>query len=286
MEPTPRRTARTRLALWLVRIAATLYIGASAWLYLRQDSLLFERHTLTPAAATAISARHPDVESVELAVDKGVTLRGWMAHGSGGRRAPLIIYFGGNGEEVSWMLDRHDRFPDWSLLLINYRGYGCSDGTPAERVLLADALKIHDAFASRDDVDPDRIVAMGRSLGTGVAVHLAAARRLAGVVLITPYDSMVAVAQMRYPLVPVDLLLRHRFDSIALAPRIHTPMLALVAANDEVIPPTQARALQAAWGGPSTWRLFAGANHGSISRAPGFWPAIAEFLASLTRPRG
>jgi hypothetical protein len=266
----------------LVRIAATVYIGVVALLYLRQDAELFERQMLTPEEASAISARHPRAEEVRIAVDDGVTLHGWFAPGRTAGAAPLIIYFGGNAEEVSWMLDRHDRMPDWSLLLVNYRGYGRSEGTPAEATLLADAVRIHDEFAARADVDRNRIVAMGRSLGTGVAVHLAAARRLSGVVLITPYDSMVAVAQMRYPLIPVDLLLRHRFDSIALAPRIHAPMLSLVAANDEVIPSTQARALQSAWGGPTTWRLFPDTDHGNISRSPAFWQAISEFLATLS----
>jgi pimeloyl-ACP methyl ester carboxylesterase len=93
-------------------------------------------------------------------------------------------------------------------------------------------------------------VVIGRSLGSGVAVHVAAERKPAGVVLVTPFDSLRAVAQGIYPFVPVSLLLRHPFDSLALAPSIAAPMLALVATQDRVIAPAHARRLFEAWRGP------------------------------------
>jgi uncharacterized protein len=265
----------------MFRFAAYVYIGVSAWLYVFQDQLLFRRMPLAAAEAAQIARSHPEAEAVSINVDPGVTLRGWLVPGAGASPHPLLIYFGGNEDEVSWMLDKHAQFPGWSLLLVNYRGYGLSNGEPSEAALLTDDVKLFDWVAARVNVDRHRIVAMGRSLGTGVAVHLASQRPLAGVILITPYDSMVAVAQVHYPLLPVGLLLRHRFDSLSRARGIDIPMLALVAEEDEVIPPIHAQSLQAAWAGPTLWQLIADADHASISRSPVFWQRIRDFLDGL-----
>ncbi len=172
------------------------------------------------------------------------------------------------------------RFSPWSLLAVNYRGYGGNPGSPGERALLADALVLYDWAAARTEVDPERIVVIGRSLGSGVAVHLAAERRLAGVVLVTPFDSLRAVAQGIYPFVPVSVLLRHPFDSLARASAIETPMLALVAALDSIIAPRHARRLFEAWRGPKQWLEIGTADHNSISDEALYWDTIAAFLAA------
>ena len=129
--------------------------------------------------------------------------------------APTLIYFGGNAEEVSCTL-ADPRWPRaWSIVALNYRGYGASEGAPGERALTADALAIYDAVAARDGIDRNRIVAFGRSLGTAIAARVAAERPVAGVVLVSPYDSLAAIGSHHYPWLPVSLLLRHRFDALA-----------------------------------------------------------------------
>jgi pimeloyl-ACP methyl ester carboxylesterase len=130
-------------------------------------------------------------------------------------------------------------------------------------------------------VNPDRIVAMGRSLGTGVAVHLAAERTLRGVILVSPYDSLVAVGRRHYPFLPMSLMLRHRFDSLSRAPGIEAPLLTLVAGDDRIVPPKHSRTLFEAWRGPKTWREIPRADHDSIAGEPAFWNAIADFLKAL-----
>jgi pimeloyl-ACP methyl ester carboxylesterase len=169
------------------------------------------------------------------------------------------------------------------LLAVNYRGYGGNPGSPSESALFADALALHDWAVLRTDVDPARIVAIGRSLGSGVAVYLAAERPLAGVVLVTPYDSFRAVAQRHYPYVPVSLLLKHSFDSIRRAPGISLPVLVLAAQRDDVVPLAHARALFSKWGGPKTWREFAGAGHNDLEADPAFWSEIASLLRQIAR---
>jgi hypothetical protein len=119
---------------------------------------------------------------------------------------------------------------------------------------------------------------MGRSLGSGVAVQVAARQPVAGVILVTPFDSLVSVARAHYPIFPVNLLLKHRFDSAALAPQIRVPALFLVADGDRVAPPRFAAALESVWGGRTRLVTIAGTDHNSIETSPQYWTAINAFL--------
>src|SRR5690606_12067614 len=121
------------------------------------------------------------------------------------RGEPLVIYFGGNAEEVSWMLEEAPRrAPGVGWLLVDYRGYGSSGGSPSEKALVEDAFRWYDRFAAGR-----KAYVFGRSLGSGVAVQLAARRPVAGVILIAPFDSLVEMGRHYYPVLPVDLLLKH-----------------------------------------------------------------------------
>jgi pimeloyl-ACP methyl ester carboxylesterase len=193
--------------------------------------------------------------------------------------APVVIYFGGNAEEVSWTL-ADKRWPgDWTIVALNYRGYGASEGTPGERELINDALTIYDAIVKREDIDPRRIVVFGRSLGTAIAAHVAAKRPVAGVVLASPYDSLVALGKQHYPWLPVSLLLRHRFDALADASRNHMPLLVLVAQSDAIISDERSRALFDQWAGPKTWQVVPDVNHDSLGASDVFWQRVTRFLA-------
>src|SRR5437899_4018759 len=225
----------------ILKILLGVAIGVPLFMWVFQERMLF-----FPRPLDSRPAPRPNVEEVSIVAAGGVKLRGWLVKGDGAP-APLVIYFGGNAEEVSWLADLADHFAGWSLLLVNFRGYGESEGKPGEKELLEDGLVIHDYAKGRSEVDSERIVAMGRSLGSGVAVHLAAHRVLRGVILVSPYDSIVEVAKRHYPFLPVSLMLRHRFDSLALAPRVEAPLLCLVAPEDRVIPAAHSRALFDTW---------------------------------------
>ena len=207
-------------------------------------------------------------------------MRGWLVR-SAAQPAPLVIYFGGNAEEVSWLAGAADQFAGWSLLLVNYRGYGASEGKPGEKELFADALAIYDYAVRRADVDASRIVVMGRSLGSGVAVYLAANRPVQGVILVSPYDSITEVAQRHYFYLPVKLLIRHPFDSLSRVGGIRAPLACIVAAEDNIIPPAHSRRLFEAWPAPKTWHEIARADHNTVSGEPAYWQAIAAFLRGL-----
>lgn len=259
---------------WLVAIAAIL-MGLSAAAWLGQEKLIF-----FPQPIVGASPIPPGAEPFDVISGEGVRLAGFVVPGHASP-APALLYFGGNAEEISGSLtDR--RWPrGWTVAGVNYRGYGASEGRPGERALMEDGLAVFDALAARPDVDPRRIVVVGRSLGTGVAAHVAAARPVAGAVLISPFDSLVAIGRMHYPWLPVRWLLRHRFDSVALAARADVPMLAIVGAVDGIIPPARSRVLFDAWAGPKTWVVVPGADHNDLGSTPDFWSPIATFLAGL-----
>ncbi|MCZ7562580.1 MAG: alpha/beta fold hydrolase [Burkholderiales bacterium] len=225
------------------------------------------------------------MEALQIHRPDGVALRGWLARGSGPGPRPLALYFGGNAEEVSWMLGERDRFGAWSLALVNYRGYGASEGHPREAALLDDALAVYDHLVARAHVDRRRIVAIGRSLGSGVATHLAAHRPLAGVVLVAPFDSITAVGQRHYPFLPVRLIVGTRYDALAHAPRLRLPLRMITAERDRIIPAEHSARLFDAWGGPKHAVIVSGAGHNDLQERPAYWSAIGGFLADRMRER-
>ena len=277
---------RHRMRLWggVLLLSALLYGLLCLGMYVRQDALVFYPQ---PAATVPPPAPGRLMESLEVRTQDGVALRGWLMTAEVGARTadraaktPLMIYFGGNAEEVSYLVGE-PRWPaEWAVLFFNYRGYGSSEGQPSEAALYRDALSIYDMAAARPDVDSGRIALMGRSLGTGVATFVAATRRVSKVVLVSPYDSLVNVADEHYPWLPVGALLAHRFDSVARAPSIRVPMIALIAPGDRTVSVARTRALLSQWGGPSLIQEIVGARHDSFGRFELYWRSIREFLRS------
>jgi hypothetical protein len=274
------------LLVSLAKIAAVVAVGLPLVVWLAQDALIFYRQPLPESRRGEIARRYPAVEEVRPAAEDGTRLHGWLVKAQG--PAPLVIYFGGNAEEVSWMLDAvgdpvRGATPGIGWLLVNYRGYGLSEGSPSEAALVADALVLFDFAAKHPAVDSQRIVAFGRSLGSGVAVPLAAQRPVRAVVLVAPFDSLVALAKRYYPFLPVDWMLKHRFDSLALAPGLRQALLCFIAERDEVIPPVHSERLYEAWGGPKRKVALQGAGHNETDGADGFWPTLAAFLGEQRR---
>jgi pimeloyl-ACP methyl ester carboxylesterase len=266
--------------LGLLILGAALVVGVPATLYLAQDSLLFLPH-LAAAPPAPERVRRP-VETLEFAAPDGVRVRGWFVRAAA-TPAPLVIYYGGNAENILWQA--LEPWPaDWSLALVHYRGYGTSEGKPSEQALCADAERVFDALARRPDVDAERIVLAGRSLGTGVAACVAGQRRVRAVLLVSPFDSMVALGRRHYPFLPVALLLKHPFDSLGRANAIDAPLLVIVGGRDSIIPPEHSRRLYDAWGGAKRWVEIASADHNDLGGQDEFWRPLREFLAQARAP--
>jgi pimeloyl-ACP methyl ester carboxylesterase len=265
------------LLVSLGKIGLAVAIGLPLVVYLAQDALIFYRRPLPESRRAEVARRFPAVQELFLQSEDGAKLHAWHVKAAG--TAPLILYFGGNAEEVSWMIEETGNTAGVSWLLMDYRGYGLSDGSPGESALIADSIQWFDHALKSSEVDPKYVYAFGRSLGSGVAVALAAARPLAGVILVTPFDSLAAVAKRHYWYLPVDVMLKHRFDSIALAPNLKQPLLCLISARDEVIPPVHGERLFDAWGGVKRKIILEDAGHNTTDAHPMFWPSIREFLA-------
>lgn len=247
-----------------------VWLGLSLLVFILQDGMLFH-----PMPLRSPSAQHLDQTAQAWTVEhEAGSLRGWILHPERNR---LLLYFGGNAEEVSETASFWEELQDYAVCLVNYRGYGASDGKPGEQALCEDALRLYDSLQSaRED---EGIVVVGRSLGSGVAVHLASQRSLDAVVLITPYDSLLAVAQGRFPLLPIRWMMRHPMDSLSRARGVKAPSLFLVAGEDEVIPPIHARRLYDQWEGPRQWELFESAGHNDLELDPHYDEVLRAFLA-------
>jgi fermentation-respiration switch protein FrsA (DUF1100 family) len=219
------------------------------------------------------------LEDVTIPMRDGTPLAGLLAIPEGVARPALVIYFGGNAEEVTaYAAEAPALYGPRAALFGNYRGYGASKGRPGEAALVADGAEIFDWAARRTDIDASRIALHGRSLGTGVAVQVAAARPARCVVLTSPFASALDVARELYPWLPVAWLLRHPFDSAARAPGITVPALIVTAGADTVIKPHHSERLAKVWGGPVDRLSLEGFGHNDLDLHPGYARAIRSFL--------
>jgi pimeloyl-ACP methyl ester carboxylesterase len=244
----------------MAALAVLLYLVFAAVLYFNQRSMIYH-----PEFSWRVT-HAPDF----VLVNEGVALRGWVVN-PGKPRA--LLYFGGNGERIedareelaSW-------FPERTIYLLPYRGYAASEGEPTERALVADALAWFDRVAK----DHASVAVLGRSLGSGVAMQLAAQRPVERLALVTPFDSLVRVAQGFYPWFPVDWLARDRYDSWRYAPQVHCPVLIVRAGEDQLIPAARTAALAASFATPPLQQPVPEAGHNDIQD-------YLEYRASLTR---
>ncbi len=262
----------------IILLGLTVYIAFSGILYLFQDQLIFFRQSIEPGRLQQINQRFPSAEEVTLDTGDNITLHGWLLNSSKEDPSPLLIYFGGNAEEVSRMIQEMEKIGEWSVLLVNYRGYGLSEGKPGEKAMINDAILLYDKFSKRNDIYAGQIAVMGRSLGTAMAVHLSAKRNIAATILISPFGSLEDVAGSNFPFMPVGLLLKHKFNLKNPAAAAVNPMLTLVASNDRIIPAHHSKKLFKAWKGEKRFRVIEHTDHNTISMGAGFWSSIKDFL--------
>jgi uncharacterized protein len=251
--------------LSLLGVLLLLYLGLCLLLYLAQRKLLYFPVNGGDAAAERLTVRSGDVD-----------LTVWKLAGSG---QDALLYFGGNAEAVQANVDDFRRhLPAYSVYLVCYRGYCGTRGQPTETHLLADALAVHDAIRPGHR----NVAVMGRSLGSAIAIHVAAERPVDRLILVTPFDSIAEVAASHYPIFPVRWLMRDRYAAIARAPGLRLPVLALIAEHDRVIPRARTQALLDALPADAlTAVTLAGTDHNDLHLAPGYYTALRRFLADV-----
>ncbi len=240
-----------------------IYIGLCGYLYLTQRSFIYFP---TPESQNVMA------EDLRLDFD-GATLQIWRL---AAEKEEAVIYFGGNAEDVAQNLGQFSSiFPDKAIYLVNYRGYGASTGTPSEAAIVSDAQAIFDHISPAHS----SISVVGRSLGSGVAMFLAATRNAERMVLITPYDSIAKLAQSSFPIFPVSAILKDRYDSLSHASSMSIPTLILIAERDEFIPMKSSRNLAAAMDSSiTTVKVIENATHNTIQNFGQYTAALGEFL--------
>lgn len=252
-----------RVAALVLAVALLGYAAVCVAMFLGQRSLLyFPQATRVDPAATDFALERD-----------GVVLRGWRT-GSDGDRA--LLYFGGNAEAIEHNRDDFRRwFPGHRVHLLAYRGYGASDGTPGAAQFKADALALYDAVAATHAGPVDVI---GRSVGSGVASHVAAHRPVGRLALVTPFDSLAGVAGRHYPWLPVRWLLREHYEPATDLAHFNGRVLILRAGRDTVVPPASTDRLVAAVPGTPRVGNFPDAGHHDIQLQPGYGAALVGFF--------
>ena len=224
-------------------------------------------------------------EVVTFPTEDGLTLRGWFVPSSSSPPAYTVLVLNGNAGNRAYRAPLAASLQQQGLqvLLFDYRGYGDNEGKPTEDGLRADARAARDYLVTRGDVDTSRLIYFGESLGTVLAIGLAAEHPPAGVILRSPFPSLVEVGQTHYPFLPVRLLLQDRFDAIDDIKRVTCPVLVLAGDRDRIIPLGQSRRLYDAATSPKELVILAGADHNDFELLAGdeMLGAISRFLGQL-----
>lgn len=260
-------------------VASVLWLGLTAAIAASQRRLVFNP-AIKREVANPRSSGHR-TRPIVLRSNDGTRLAGWLMTPAVVGPHPGVVYFGGRSEEVSWVArDAGRLFPGMAVLAVNYRGYGDSQGDPGEQHMVDDGRMLYDWLAERAHVDPKRVAVVGRSLGSGVAVQVASERAAHSVVLITPYDSILAIAKRRFRnTVPIEYVLRHRFESVKYAAALTAPTYVLRAASDDVVPHSHTDLLVAKLGRLHLDEIVPGSDHLNIPYLDATQTRIANFLS-------
>lgn len=264
--------------MWWLLIPVGLYLLILLTLFVAQTAILFPAGQVGPPGPMPAGAGRLSMTSASGERLHGIHIPPVIPAGE----RLLVIGFGGNAWNAEAMAAyMHDLYPEAHVVAFHYRGYRPSAGAPGAAALLADAPFVLDA--AREHVRPARTVAVGFSVGSGVAASLAARRDLDGLILVTPFDSLGSVAAGQYPWLPVRALLMHRMEPAADLAGTQVPVAILAGARDTLIPPARTDALRRAVPNLVFDRTLAGAGHNDIYDRAEFQAAMREALERISR---
>ena len=253
-----------QMLLTILLLGVTAYTGLCLFFFFTQRSFIY-------------FPRQRQNKSTEiLKVDTPQTVIECSVHNLQSEHA--ILYFGGNAEDVSSSLPEYSlELSDVALYMMHYRGYGGSTGKPQEHALREDSLAVYNYIRARHS----KILFVGRSLGSSIAIGLAAQVNPAGLILVTPLDSIQNIARKVVPFLPIKLLMKDPYLSIQFAPHIRCPTLVLAASEDEIVPvKNMLRLVNKIPSELTTLRTIPETNHNSISATTLYWSTIRRFLES------
>ena len=263
-------------------MALSAYSAILAFLYISQRSLIYQPNP-TRVLPSELPAHHEVPNEIELSTPDGHTVIAWWYAPTDNK--PTLILFHGNAGGLLDHAAKYDVFAraGYGVLAMSYRGYSGSSGGPSEEAFIADAELGYDWLMTQG-VTPDQLFIYGYSLGSGVAVQLAARRKEAGVILEAPYLSMLALGQKRFSFFPVHLILKDQFRSDQYIPEINAPLLVLHGTADRDILYSYGAALFALAEEPKQFVTLEGVDHYGVY-ANGLLPRVIEFLSGSTKKK-
>jgi fermentation-respiration switch protein FrsA (DUF1100 family) len=275
-----------RTLITLIGAAALIYVLMCAMLYAMQERMVF----LANLPGRELDAFPSDIgltyDDVNVRTADGVTLHGWHVHAREPRGT--VLFFHGNAGNISHRLDSIAIFNElgFDTLIIDYRGYGRSEGKPGEEGTYKDALAAWDYLVNERGADPATIVIFGRSIGGAVAAWLADRQQPAALIVESSFTSAVDMAAKLYPILPVRLLTRLNYPAIDYVAKVTCPVLIVHSRGDDIIPFAMGRALYEAASEPKAFLELEGDhNNGFILSRDRYRRGLAGFLEALSGDR-
>jgi hypothetical protein len=264
-----------RVLLWVLGV----------WLVLTGLAYLLQRRLqYFPDASDVARPAGPEfagLAEVSLQAADGAALKAW--HWPGTNPATLLFLHGNaghRGHRLAWIRGYHEL--GWSVFIVDYRGYGGSGGAPTQEGLILDAEAAAAWLADRGERD---VVYVGESIGCGVAVHLAARRPPAAMVLHSGARSLVDVGRHAYPILPIGWIMKDTFDCAESLKNVSCPVLCVHGDHDRIIPMKFGRMLYDAASGPKEWYVVEGAGHNDLPWVGGraYYEKVHTFLTNVVR---
>lgn len=254
-----------------------IYLAYCGLLFIFQRQMLFPRYMVMTRAS--LPDGFPGLERIWLELPDMRVEAWFLPVRNAVQPAPVVIITHGNAESIDFLPDEFEPFTERgiSLLMVEFPGYGRSQGSPSQRTITATMLKAYDVIAARPDVDADRIILMGRSLGGGAVCQLADRRPIRGLILVSAFTSVTAFAP-RYLAPP--FLVKDPFDNLAVIRAFRRPVLIIHGSRDEIIPYRHGQTLAAA--APDGNLVSFSSGHNDLpTDSRQFWQAIDEFLRRI-----
>ena len=216
----------------IIFIITLFYFSVIAFLYLYQRNLLYHPNE-NNYSGDKISV---DIEKVKILTSDNIELLGWY-HEKNLKNYKTLVYFHGNAGSLENRIHKLNHFQDMNInfLIIAWRGFSGNNGRPSEEGLYLDGISAINWLIERG-VSEKNLVLYGESLGTGIATHLAQNKNYAGIILETPFTSMIDAAKTFYPYIPINFLLKDRFENYKKIKNINTPILVMHGEIDQIIP--------------------------------------------------
>jgi len=265
--------------------AVTIYLILLVFVFVFQRKIIYQPYKLDKNFVFPNYV--PALEEVFIPCEDGLTINGLFAPGD--KSKPVIVIFHGNAGDMThrdFLLRVFNNELSHTVLLIDYHGFGKSEGTPTEKNLYLDGNASLQWLREEKDIKPEEVVLFGKSLGSGVAVELAKKNIFKGIILETPFASIASAARYHFPYncFPVNLLVVDKYDNLSKIKRIHAPLLLVHGTQDTIVNKKESEKLFKKSLRPKKLYLVEGADHNDIQfvQPQKYWNKISEWIAELS----